>query len=176
MDRWCQKHQKHPYDKDGSWASQGDIDSRLMQTLLEDTYFHAPPPKSTGTEYFNLEWLEHKLQEHPDVDGRDVQASLLALTASTITQAIQGWAADAEEILVCGGGVHNRALMRALSHMLSPQPVASTDSIDHGIHPDWVEATAFAWLAKQTVDGSPGNLPSVTGARHPVILGGIYPY
>ncbi|BAO45568.1 anhydro-N-acetylmuramic acid kinase [Thiolapillus brandeum] len=175
MDRWCQKHLERPYDKDGSWASQGEIDSRLMQTLLEDAYFHMPPPKSTGTEYFNLEWLEHRLQEHPDIDDRDVQASLLALTASTITRAIQDWAADAEEILVCGGGVHNHALISTLSRMLSPQAVASTDSIDHGIHPDWVEAAAFAWLAKQTLDGAPGNLPSVTGARHPVILGGIYP-
>ena len=175
MDRWCQKQQGLPYDKDGRWAHQGEANAKLLHTLLQDEYFHASPPKSTGTEYFSLDWLESKLERHPSIPGRNVQASLLALTASTIAFAIQNWAKDTEEVLVCGGGAHNQTLISALSDRLSPALVATTDSIEGGIQPDWVEATAFAWLAKQTLDGTPGNLPAATGAKHPVILGGIYP-
>ncbi|WP_456375742.1 anhydro-N-acetylmuramic acid kinase [Thiolapillus sp.] len=175
MDGWCRKSQNQPYDASGEWAAQGNVHPPLLQSLLQDDYFRQSPPKSTGTEYFNQEWLEARLRQYPEIPDHDVQASLLALTAVTVSQAILNWAGDTDEILVCGGGAHNRQLMTELSRRLSPIPVAPTDNIAGGISPDWVEAAAFAWLAKQTLTGAPGNLPEVTGARHPVILGGIYP-
>jgi anhydro-N-acetylmuramic acid kinase len=175
MDQWCQRRRGLPYDHAGEWAARGKIHPPLLETLLSDGYFHLPPPRSTGTEYFNQEWLERRLQQHPGLKDSDIQATLMALTASAIGRAIRDWAADTEEVLVCGGGAHNQALMKTLSQTLSPLAIAPTDSVAGGIHPDWVEAAAFAWLAKQTLEGVPGNLPSVTGARHPVVLGGIYP-
>ena len=175
MDLWCTSKCGLPYDHNGDWAARGVPDAGLVQTLLDDGYFQAPPPKSTGTEYFGPEWLEAKLEKHPGLSDEDVQASLLALTAVSIGQAMERWTPAAEEILVCGGGAHNQALLNKLSNLVSPIPVMSTEEIADGLDPDWVEAAAFAWLARQALAGVPGNLPTVTGARHPVILGGIFP-
>lgn len=175
MDLWCTRKCGLPYDSNGNLAARGAPNTRLLKTLLEDDYFRKPPPKSTGTEYFGAKWLDGKLEKHPGLSDEDVQASLLAFTASSIRQAIQRWAPATEEILVCGGGVHNQALLNMLSSLVSPIPVLSTDGIPGGLDPDWVEAAAFAWLARQTLEGIPGNLPAVTGATHPVILGSIYP-
>lgn len=175
MDLWCARKRGRPYDNNGDWAARGNPDDELVRALSDDSYFQLPPPKSTGTEYFGGEWLDRKLKAHPGLSDEDVQASLLAFTASTISQAIERWAPAAEEVLVCGGGVHNQALLNKLSRLISPIPVRSTGDIAGGLDPDWVEAAAFAWLARQALEGIPGNLPSVTGARHPVILGGIYP-
>ncbi len=175
MDLWCARKCGLPYDRNGDWAAQGAPDAGLVQTLLDDAYFQLPPPKSTGTEYFGPEWLEGKLKYHPGLSDEDVQASLLDLTASSIREAIARWAPAAEEILVCGGGAHNQALLHRLSSLASPIPLMSTGDVRDGLDPDWVEAAAFAWLARQALEGIPGNLPTVTGARHPVILGGVYP-
>jgi len=175
MDLWCARKCGLPYDSNGDWAARGTPDAGLVRALSDDDYFQLPPPKSTGTEYFGPEWLDKKLEEHPGLSDEDVQASLLAFTASSIRQAIERWAPATEEILVCGGGAHNQALLSKLSSLLSPIPIMSTGDIAGGLDPDWVEAAAFAWLARQALEGIPGNLPAVTGARHPVILGGIYP-
>lgn len=174
MDLWCRRHRGQPMDKDGTWARGGKPLPPLLDALLDDPYFETGPPKSTGREYFNLAWLDATLDKSAfkGVDARDVQRTLCELTACTIVNAVRKHAAETRQIFVCGGGAHNPALMEALAGHAANMPVASTATA--GLDPNWVEAMAFSWLAKQTLEGKPSNLPSVTGARHPVILGGIY--
>lgn len=172
MDAWIYQSHQQPYDRDGEWAASGSVHPSLLERLLNDPYFAQPPPKSTGREYLNLHWLQPMLEAFPGLAERDVQATLCDLTARSISDAILQYADKAEEILVCGGGVHNQQLMRRLAELLTPMRVGLTS--EEGLEPDWVEACAFAWLAKQTLTGLPGNLPSVTGASHPVVLGAIY--
>ena len=174
MDRWAERHLKQPMDTDGRWAASGRVDERLLERLLRDPYFALPPPKSTGTSYFSPQWLDRHLKR----DGRrlvrrNVQATLCELTARSIAEAVQRHAPSTAEVLVCGGGAHNLALMFRLQVLLDEIPVRSTE--DFGIAPAWIEAMTFAWLACRTLAGKPGNLPSVTGARDAVVLGGIYP-
>ena len=175
LDRWITRHRGVRYDADGDWAAAGAVIEALLQHLSQDPYFARRPPKSTGTEYFNLPWLDAQLKKvlHDRNAAADVQATLVELTARTIARAIDQQAGGADEVFVCGGGAHNRELMRRLQADLAAVPVRSTAEL--GLHPDWVEATAFAWLGHQTLAGRPGNLPSVTGARHPALLGAIYP-
>jgi anhydro-N-acetylmuramic acid kinase len=164
LDAWIGRHRGEAFDQDGGWAAHGQVNDVLLERLLADPYFAAPPPKSTGFEYFNLEWLDtFDIGEH---EPADVQATLGALSANSITDAIRG---NADEVLVCGGGVHNKELMRRIRDLLPGIDVASTTSA--GLDPDWVEAVAFAWLAMRTTLGLPGNLPAVTGASHPAVLG-----
>ena len=173
MDSWTQTHLQQTYDAKGAWAASGRINNALLEQLLNDVYFRQSPPKSTGRETFNLTWLEQQLQNFSDLSAEDIQATLAELTAISIARAINQYAADTEQVLVCGGGIHNSYLMQRLAAHLPQQQLRSTE--ERGIDPDWVEAMAFAWLAKQTMEGQAGNLPGVTGAQHPVILGGIYP-
>jgi len=171
MDAWIRDCQGMPYDDGGAWASSGEVDRSLLDRLLDDPYFREPPPKSTGFEHFNLSWVRDRLT--PGVEPVDVQATLLALTVATVADAVERYAEDATEILVCGGGASNEALLLALAERLPWRQLSSTAEL--GLDPDWVEAAAFAWLASRTLKGQPGNLPEVTGAGAPVILGGIYP-
>ncbi|MCO6411971.1 MAG: anhydro-N-acetylmuramic acid kinase [Thiogranum sp.] len=174
MDAWHQKHRQSRFDRDGRWAGSGSIKQAMLERLLDQPYFRQPPPKSTGRELFNLRWLETELTSNGSAaQAEDVQRTLLELTAVTVARALQRYAPDTQQLLVCGGGAHNRMLMERLCALLAPVELASTES--YGLHPDWVEAAAFAWLAKQTLEGKPGNLPEVTGARRPVVLGAIYP-
>lgn len=171
LDAWCQRQCGESFDRDGAYATSGQCDDNLLSTLLADAYFALPPPKSTGREYFHLDWLA----THPRLTTlapADVQATLLELTVRSIASAIARHAPDVEEVLVCGGGVHNSALMRRLNEVLAPSTLLSTSR--YGIDPDFLEATAFAWLARQRLLGLPGNLPAVTGARGPRVLGAIY--
>ncbi len=169
LDAWCMRHQGQPLDLDGQWAGRGEVDEALLTRLLNDPYFSAPPPKSTGKEYFNLDWLKNRLGgERPE----DVQRTLLQLTVETIAREVEKAAPSPQELYICGGGAHNLLLMQELQHRLAGRIVTTTEKI--GLAPDWVEATAFAWLAKQTLEHQPTNLPAVTGARQRVILGGIY--
>jgi anhydro-N-acetylmuramic acid kinase len=173
MDRWAERHLKQPMDVDGQWAAGGDVDERLLARMLRDRYFKAPPPKSTGTEYFSMRWLENQLaRENRRIPHRNVQATLCELTARTVAEAIRLHAPDSDEVLVCGGGAYNLALMFRLQVLLDDIPVRSTE--DFGIGPTRVEAMTFAWLARQSMRGYPGNLPSVTGAERAVVLGGVY--
>lgn len=173
MDQWAARHLRQPMDRDGRWAASGRIDEVLLERLLKDRYFAAPPPKSTGTEYFNLHWLERILKRHSGrMIRKNVQATLCELTAASIVQALHEHAPATREVLVCGGGAHNLALMFRLQALLGEVQLRSTE--DYGFPPDWIEAMAFAWLAHETLGGRPGNLPSVTGATRPVLLGGIY--
>nr|WP_124946131.1 anhydro-N-acetylmuramic acid kinase [Sulfurirhabdus autotrophica] len=171
MDAWCLKHAGHPYDKNGDWAKSGVVISELLQKLLSHSFFQQLPPKSAGRENFNLPWLMQFLSgnERPE----DVQATLLELTVKSIAEAISKHCSGAEEIYLCGGGARNGTLLSSMQKTLSIQHVAPTDEL--GVDADWLEAFAFAWLARQTSLGLAGNLPAVTGAKHPCILGAIYP-
>ena len=170
MDAWAVRHIGQPRDEGGAWASQGTVNQALLSRLLADPYFALPAPKSTGREQFNLDWLEQRLID--GVSAVDVQVTLLALSVQTIATAIRNNGPAVDEILGCGGGVHNAGLMTALADALAPIKVGSTADI--GIDPDFVEAAVFAWLARERVHGRPGNLPSVTGARGPRLLGAIF--
>jgi len=170
LDQWIARHWNEPYDRSGTWAASGRVQSDLLARLMADEYFSKTPPKSTGREQFNLAWLERQLVG--ELASEDIQATLAELTVASIAQAILLLPVKIGEIYVCGGGSHNRHLLTRLDALLPNIPVATTESL--GLDPDWVEAVAFAWLAHQTLAGHAGNLPSVTGAHHPVLLGGIY--
>lgn len=172
LDGWVNQHLNKAYDSDGAWAATGTENKKLTNTLLDDDYFRKAPPKSTGREHFNLDWLQKSLNEFAGLKPEDVQASLLVLTASSIVQAIDQTMPEVGKLHVCGGGVHNSGLMSRIRTMIGKRQLLTTDSL--GITPEWVEACAVAWLAKQTLEGKPGNLPAVTGASEAVILGGIY--
>jgi len=170
MDAWIHKHLGKRFDENGEWAAQGKIIPTLLAKLLDDPYFTQSAPKSTGKEHFHLDWLEKHVAKK--MAAEDVQASLCELTAISITNEIKQLGQTADEIYICGGGAHNSVLLGRLTNLLAPAKVAVTDEL--GISPDWVEAICFAWLAKQTLHRLPSNLPSVTGARHDVVLGGIF--
>lgn len=174
INSWIEQRQQKTYDRDGQWAASGLVVGGLLELMLRDPYFSTPPPKSTGREHFHLQWIEKKLAEFgATVKDEDVQATLTALTAATIANDIKKFASSSEEIYVCGGGVHNRALMRHLHEFIAPRKVLSTSSL--GVDPDFVEAATFAWLARCAMNRVSGNLPSVTGAQKNVILGAIFP-
>ena len=172
LDAWIQRQQNAPYDRNGKWATSGKVHPELLTALLGEPYFFRDAPKSTGRDVFNLEWLSNCWPSVAELAPQDVQATLLELTAVSIVDAIQQTRPEPAQVLVCGGGVHNSALLQRLQELLPGQPVLSTS--EAGLDPDWVEAMAFAWLAKQTLLHQAGNLPAVTGARHAVILGGVY--
>ena len=171
MDAWCLRHHGEAFDRDGAFAAQGRVDDALLARLCAEPWFALPPPKSTGRDQFHLGWVESRLRG--DETPQDVQATLLALTVCTIADALRAIQPNTTRLVACGGGVHNRALMAALAGALPGCEVES--SAAHGLDPDAVEAMGFAWLARQALRGLPGNLPSVSGARGPRVLGGIYP-
>ena len=170
MDAWIARHQGESHDKDGAWAASGKVIPALLQSLLGEPFLHSAPPKSCGRDLFNLAWLNNKLRggEAP----ADVQATLLELTVHAIADSIRRCCAGAQEIYLCGGGAHNHALVQRLHASLPDCRIQATDAL--GLSADWLEAIAFAWLAQQAMQGHCANLPAVTGARHPCILGAIY--
>lgn len=170
MDLWIKQHRNLAYDKNGAWAKTGTINHGLVARLKQDPYFNTLPPKSTGKEYFSLPWLNQKIGS-ANYKAEDIQASLCFLTAITTCEAIKKYAPLTERVLICGGGIHNDYLLELIQQNLNC-PATSTEP--YGIHPDHVEAMAFAWLARQTLNHRPGNLKEVTGANNAVILGGIY--
>lgn len=172
LDGWSREHLGVAYDVGGQWAAGGRPNEQLLQALLKDPYFSLPPPKSTGPEHFSRAWLQTHLDAAPPLRAQDVQATLVELSARSVVMALQHHAQDTDVLLVCGGGVHNQQLMKRLTELMSPVTVASTETM--GIDPDYVEACAFAWLARQRLLHQAGNLPEATGANAPVVLGGIY--
>jgi anhydro-N-acetylmuramic acid kinase len=174
LDLWYARHGAGPFDAGGAWAASGRIDHALLGVFLAEPYFRLPPPKSTGRDLFDAAWLDGALARHRTaVHPADVQATLTALGARTIADALLAEASRVDEVLVCGGGARNDALMLALTRELAPRVVRPTSEL--GIAVDEVEALAFAWLARETVAGRAGNLAAVTGARGARVLGAVYP-
>jgi anhydro-N-acetylmuramic acid kinase len=171
LDAWIHRHGTAPFDASGAWSASGAVLDDLLTRLLADPYFAASAPKSTGFEYFNLDWLAPALSD--DFAPADVQATLCELTAASIAAGIELTGERIDEVLVCGGGVHNRDLIARLGRALPDAAIVSTATA--GLDPDWVEAVAFAWLAMRTQQGLPGNLPSVTGATAAAVLGSTHP-
>lgn len=172
MDAWCRQHLNKRYDANGAFAASGTVHAELLQRCLGDDWFTLPPPKSTGRDQFNLAWLQTKMMGM-NISPADVQANLTALTAHTVAAALQSEMPDCQRVLVCGGGSHNPVLMHHLRQLLTSVQIVTTEA--HGLHPDYVEAAAFAWLAKETLSKRPGNLPAVTGAKGLRVLGVVYP-
>ena len=171
MDAWIGKHLDLPYDKDGAWAASGTVIPALLARLLAEPFFTMAPPKSTGRDLFNVAWLERLL--HGNESDADVQATLLALTVNSIADAVKRFCPGTKELYLCGGGAHNGTLAAHLQQALPRCHIQKTEAL--GIAADWMEAIAFAWLAQQTLHLRPANLPVVTGAKHPCVLGAIYP-
>jgi anhydro-N-acetylmuramic acid kinase len=173
LDAWALRHLDIQYDESGAWASSGAVQQNLLTEMLKDDYLQLAPPKSTGPEHFNLSWLDTTLNGLPLLDQQDVQATLVSFSAKTVAQAIQREGIRCDRVIACGGGVHNQALMDMLKKELGDIPIESSST--YGVDPNNVEAIAFAWLARQTLLGLPGNIPDVTGASGARVLGGIYP-
>lgn len=171
LDGWIQRHRQQSYDANGEWAASGKSIPSLLNRLMAHPFFHAPPPKSCGREEFNLHWVDKNCEGNES--PVDVQATLLELTATSIRNELERHCAGHKELYVCGGGAHNKALLAALAQQLPQVRVQTTEAL--GLHADWVEAVAFAWLARQTLERQPGNLPEVTGATGFRCLGAIYP-
>jgi anhydro-N-acetylmuramic acid kinase len=173
MDGWTERHHGKPFDQDGEWAASGRVDAQLLRLLLSEPFFIRPAPKSTGRELFNLDWIDaHLAALNAQLSPVDVQSTLCELTARSIAHACAS-VGRVQRALLCGGGAHNRELRRRLQALM-PNSVVTTTA-EFNLDPDYVEAAAFAWLASRTLAGLPGNLPSVTGARHRVVLGSIHP-
>jgi anhydro-N-acetylmuramic acid kinase len=172
LDAWVSLHQGKEYDADGAWAGTGQCDAPLLLKLLDEPYFALAPPKSTGRELFNLPWLNHKLggaERRP----QDVQATLQQFTAATLAAEVRRHAPGAA-LYACGGGAHNAGMLQAIARSVAPNRVATTTAL--GLDPDYVEAVAFAWFARRTLEGLTSSAASVTGAAGPRILGGVYRY
>lgn len=171
MDAWCLHHTGAAYDREGRWAASGRVLPELLERCLADPWLALPAPKSSGRDQFHLGWLQQRLAG--DEAAHDVQATLLEFSARSIGAALRASQPDTRRLLVCGGGVHNQALMARLAALLPELRVESTAA--HGLDPDAMEAAGFAWLARQTLAGLPGNRPEVTGAAGWRVLGAIIP-
>jgi anhydro-N-acetylmuramic acid kinase len=172
LDHWCQAHTGNAFDNNGAWGASGSVIKPLLQSMLAEPFLHQAPPKSTGRDLFHPTWLAHQLSSYANASAADVQATLTEFTARACVNDVLRHAADASELIVCGGGALNGLLMRRLQAGLPNVRVLS--SAERGMPPLQVEAAAFAWLARQTMLGLPGNLPKVTGAQGARILGGIF--
>ncbi|WP_310636500.1 anhydro-N-acetylmuramic acid kinase [Delftia acidovorans] len=177
MDGWCQTHTGQSYDDGGQWAATGQVLPALLDRLLAEPFLQQPPPKSTGRDLFHADWLAGHLSASAtspaDARPADVQATLTEFTARACAGAVQRFGRGGGELLVCGGGAFNTQLMQRIAALLPGVAVDTTAA--RGLPPQQVEAAAFAWLARQALLGLPGNLPAVTGARGPRILGAIHP-
>lgn len=174
LDMWTTQHKGKTHDFNGEWARTGIIQDDLLTHLLNDPFFDTPPPKSTGRDLFNTNWLHNKLHSFSHYTPQDIQATLTALTARSLINAINQYATNATNLYICGGGAYNTTL-REYIQMYAPSHLKINTSDNLGIAPNHVEAFAFAWLAKQFLEKKPGNVPNVTGANKEKILGALYP-
>lgn len=181
LNDWIEKHLSLACDRDGNWAKSGKVIPELLSLMLSDRYFSAAIPKSTGRDDFHLNWLEGYLTQLPahlpPQLPENVQASLVELSAVSIAKQLQQHMPECTEVITCGGGVKNPFLIDRITNAcqaLMPNLTLS-NSDQYGIDPQTVEALAFAWLAWNFTRGLPGNIPSVTGAKGPRILGAFYP-
>ena len=171
MDEWIQHRCGQAYDVDGRFAAAGQPDEAVIAALLADPYFAKPAPKSTGRDYFRLDWARARVSQIDSMRPEDVQASLAAVTARSVADAVRQTVPTASRLIVCGGGARNSELLRLIAMALPEVSVESSQS--HGLAPEWIEATAFAWLAMRRLQGENGNLPAVTGARRSAPLGSV---
>ena len=171
LDSWCNKHLAKDYDADGEWAAGGRSHKTLLKQLKNHPFFTLPAPKSTGREAFHQQWLEQQLSQLANIAPQDVQATLVQFTAETIADEINSLDLSVDEVYICGGGAFNGALMASLKAALTAR-LDSTSAL--GLDPNWVEASAFAWLAKQRLEAGTGNIAAVTGAERDTVLGGLY--
>lgn len=173
LDIWTQAHRSQPYDAQGAWAATGTVNEALLESFLSDEYFERPAPKSSGREYFNMDWIRCELIGFPKISAEDVQRTLVRLTAQTIVDSIRLAQPQTRSIFLCGGGVFNPVLVKDIQALAKPATVQSSAYL--GVDPMQVEAMAFAWLAWCFVNKKAGNLPAVTNAKGPRILGALYP-
>ena len=173
LDAWVRDRFGADMDRDAALAREGEVLPSLLNELLAEPYFDRTPPKSTGRELFNRSWLDSRLAAHPEAEPRDVLRTLCELAVETAVAAVERFAPRTQELYLCGGGTHNPLIATRLAERAAPIDVGTTQTL--GIHPDWVEAAAFAWLAMRTLAGEAGNAPTVTGAAREAVLGGIYP-
>jgi len=173
MDHWCFRHTGQAFDRDGAWAASGQVVEPLLALLLQEDFLQLQPPKSTGRDLFNPNWLNSRLSGFRQAEPQDVQATLTAFTAQACIRDVHRHAGTVQELVVCGGGALNLELMRQLQRGLPTLQVVSSEA--RGLPPLQVEAAAFAWLAHKCVRREPASLPSVTGARGARVLGAIYP-
>lgn len=172
LDSWAKLKIDKDYDADGAWAATGVVHESFLNSMLAEPYFALPPPKSTGRDLFNEDWLKQHIL-YPHTRPQDVARTLVELSAYTLCQALARFCPQLDEVYLCGGGARNTLLANTLKSMLKATPVQNTDALGVGV--DWVEAACFAWLAKQTLENKPANLPAVTGAAGLRVLGAIYP-
>lgn len=172
LDAWAKLKLGKDYDANGEWAATGVVLSTILDNMLAEPYFALPPPKSTGRDLFNDDWLKQHIL-YPHCRPQDIARTIVELSAYTICQALTKYCPDVDEVYLCGGGARNTLLINTLKAMLKDSPVLDTDVLGVGV--DWLEAVAFAWLAKQTLENKPSNLPAVTGAKGLRVLGAIYP-
>ena len=173
MDAWCKIHTGAEFDQAGAWAAGGQVHTALFNNMQQETFFSLPAPKSTGRDLFNQDWLQHHLHKFSAIPAQDVQTTLTELTAWACASSVLRAAPDCRELIICGGGAYNQYIVQRIAQSLPQCNVVSSEV--RGLPPLQVEATAFAWLAKKTIERQTGSLPSVTGARGARILGAIYP-
>jgi anhydro-N-acetylmuramic acid kinase len=173
MDGWCQLHTGAAFDQYGRWAAQGQVHLGLLQQLLDAPFFKQSPPKSTGRDLFQMDWLHAQLEHHKALAPADVMATLTELTACVCSQDAMRCSSNAALLMVCGGGALNSHLMQRLQAHLPDWRVCSTS--EFGLPPMQVEAAAFAWLARQRLNHQTSSLQSVTGAQGARVLGSVYP-
>jgi len=174
IDYWTQLHLNKSYDDGGQWAASGKCNDHYLSLLINEPFFRMAAPKSTGRELFNPQWLKQIADKYtPEISAVDVQATLVEFTAQTLCNDIKKYADSSSHIYICGGGAHNDYLLSRLQQLLIGKQLSTTEKL--GLNPNWVEACAFAWLAYRTMNKQTGNLPTVTGATHPVVLGAIHP-
>ncbi len=171
MDAWILENKNEFFDKDGNWASQGKINEALLNHLMDDAYFRRSPPKSTGREYFNINWVRYKYNNLSALNKTDIQTTFCELTVITLLSAIEKLNPKRSEIIVCGGGRLNTYLLKRLKQLASC-PVTTSET--YSINGDYIEASAFAWFAYKNLRGVPANSPLVTGANDNRVLGTLY--
>ena len=172
LDTWTKKNRKGDYDNKGRWAKSGTVDQDLLNIMTEDNYFSLEPPKSTGPDYFNLTWLQDCLMKlNREVDPSDTQATLVELTASSLSNSLEKLKIVSEKIYICGGGVHNKFLMSRISFLLGEKCYTTAEL---GLDPDFIEAICFAWLAYKRVNNIKFDMSAITGSNEKVFLGKVY--
>ena len=177
LDGWIARHRGQRFDANGAWAASGADHADLLARLLDDPWLALGPPKSTGREQFDLAWLDARLTGFESLAAVDVQATLSSLTAAVVVESIARYAGRPDDLIVCGGGAYNTDLLERIGKRLAARGLSTRVALsaERGVAPEHVEALAFAWLAMRCLANEPGNLPAVTGARGPRVLGAIHP-